>query len=81
MFYGVLCLKKPQYLKKPNNPLWRCFHYTCHIKNLDKQVWAKSVVPDQTAPEGEVWSGSTLLAILSLIFGPLHYGKATLFKF
>ena len=26
--------------------------------------WASSVDPDQTAPKGAVWSGSTLFAIL-----------------
>ena len=29
-----------------------------------KMTYANSAVPDQTAPEGAVWSGSTLFAIL-----------------
>ena len=33
-------------------------------KAFDKMVYAKSVDPDQTSPEGAVWSGSTLFAIL-----------------
>ena len=36
-------------------------------KHLDKQGWANSVDPDQTAPKGAVWSGSTLFAILSVL--------------
>ena len=36
---------------------------------LDKQVWANSADPDQTAPTAVVWSGSTLLAIPSASFG------------
>ena len=38
-------------------------------KFLDRQVWANSADPDQTAPRGAVWSGSTLFAILSASFG------------
>ena len=34
-------------------------------KVWDRQVCANSVDPDQTAPLGAVWSGSTLFAILS----------------
>ena len=37
-------------------------------KCLDRQVWANSVDPDQTAPKGAVWSGSTLFAIVSASF-------------
>ena len=37
-------------------------------KFLDRQVWANSADPDQTAPTGEVWSGSTLFAIPSASF-------------
>ena len=36
-------------------------------KFLDRQVWANSADPDQTAPS--VCSGSALFAILSLLFG------------
>ena len=34
----------------------------------DRQVQANSVDPDQTAPIGAVWSGSTLFAIQSTSF-------------
>ena len=37
-------------------------------KFLDRQVWANSADPDQTAPRGAVWSGSTLFAIPSASF-------------
>ena len=33
---------------------------------MDKSVWVNSVDPNQTAPTGTVWSGSTLFAILSI---------------
>ena len=35
-----------------------------YTKVSDKMACANSVDPDQTAPEGAVWSGFTLLAIL-----------------
>ena len=38
-------------------------------KISDSQVWANSADPDQTAPRGAVWSGSTLFAISSAPFG------------
>ena len=34
-------------------------------KFSDRQVWANSADPDQMAPRGVVWSGSTLFAIPS----------------
>ena len=34
-----------------------------HKQNSDKMTYANSADPDQTAPEGAVWSGSTLFAI------------------
>ena len=37
-------------------------------KFLDRQVRANSADPDQTAPRGAFWSGSTLFAILSTSF-------------
>ena len=46
--------------------------YVCYRnfpKFSDSQVWANSVNPDQTAPRGAVWSGSTLFAIPSASFG------------
>ena len=30
---------------------------------MDRYAWANSADPDQTAPRGAVWSGSTLFAI------------------
>ena len=38
-------------------------------KFSDRQVWANSADPDQTAPRGAGWSGSKLFAILSALFG------------
>ena len=38
-------------------------------KFSDRQVWANSVDPDQTAPIRAVWSGSTLFTIPSASFG------------
>ena len=37
-------------------------------KFSDRQAWANSADPDQTAPRGTVWSGSTLFAIPSASF-------------
>ena len=37
--------------------------YICHTKVSDKKAFANNVDSDQTAPEGEVWSESTLFAI------------------
>ena len=34
-----------------------------YTKVSDKMAYANSLDPDQTAPEGAVWSGSTLFAI------------------
>ena len=47
-------------------------------KFSDRQVWANSIDPDQTAPRGAVLSGSTLFAIL---LDASFSGKATLFTF
>ena len=38
-------------------------------KFSDRFAWANSADPDQTAPRGAVWSGSTLFAIPSASFG------------
>ena len=57
--------------------------YPCNmIKNkkkefLDKQVWAKGVDPDQTAPD----QGLHCLLFRPHLVDALLYGKATLFKF
>ena len=42
----------------PNNPTFS-----------DRYAQANSADPDQTAPSGAVWSGSTLFAIPSALFG------------
>ena len=44
-------------------------NYRNDPKFSDGQVWANSADPDQTAPRGAVWSGSTLFAIPSTSFG------------
>ena len=44
-------------------------------KFSDRQVWADSADPDQTAPRGAVWSGSTLFAIPSASFGCITLTK------
>ena len=44
-------------------------------KFLDIQIWANSADPDQTAPRGAVWSGSTLFAIPSASFGYITLRK------
>ena len=36
----------------------------CHLLVILKVIFANSVDPDQTAPLGAVWSGSTLLACM-----------------
>ena len=41
-------------------------------KVSDKMAYANSVDPDQTAPEGAVWSGSTLFAIPSILRKKMH---------
>ena len=48
-----------------------CFRemYRNDPKFSDRYAWANSADPDQTAPRGAVWSGSTLFAILSASFG------------
>ena len=38
-------------------------------KFSERYAWANSADPDQTAPRGAVWSGSTLFAIPSASFG------------
>ena len=53
-------------------PLWawkQMEKYSNVPKFSDRQVWKNSVDPDQTAPRGAVWSGSTLFAISSASFG------------
>ena len=52
--------------KEKNNENYR---YQNVPKFSDRQIGTNNVDPDQTAPEGAVWSGSTLLAIPSASFG------------
>ena len=48
---------------------WHSYDYHNHPKFSDIYAWANSADPDQTAPRGAVWSGSTLFAIPSASFG------------
>ena len=43
------------------------FRYRIDPKFSDRYAWANSADPDQTAPRGAVWSGSTLFASFGLI--------------
>ena len=47
--------------------IW-CNNYCNDPKFSDRYAWANSADPDQTAPRGAVWSGSTLFAIPSASF-------------
>ena len=42
-----------------------------NTKVTDKMTYANSADPDQSAPEGAVWSGSTLFAIPLSILGSI----------
>ena len=68
-----------QRLTSLNDSFEESFHLIYHNdpKFLDRQVWANSADPDQTAPIGGVWSGSTLFAIPAALL----FGKSILFKF
>ena len=55
------------------------YFYGNFPKFSDRQVWANSVDPDQTAL-GAVWSGSTLFAIPSASFGCIIPRKSHLVK-
>ena len=48
---------------------WIQISYRNDPKFSGRYAWANSADPDQTAPEGAVWSGSTLFAIPSASFG------------
>ena len=45
------------------------YDYRNDHKFSDRYAWENSADPDQTAPRGAVWSGSTLFAIPSALFG------------
>ena len=47
-------------------------------KLSDRQVWANSADPDQTAPWGAIWSGFALFAIPSASFGFITLRKSHL---
>ena len=47
---------------------------------MNKKVWANSVDPDQTAPTGAVWSGSTLFAIQSVLLDTSKDSQTDLVK-
>ena len=52
---------------QPVNPLsanHNYCHLLCHLLVILKVIFANSVDPDQTAPLGAVWSGSTLFAYM-----------------
>ena len=67
-------IRENQFSRRRVN-MFRClcwnFYPTCYgkcpkimnIKMSDKMAYANSAGPDQTAPEGAVWSGSTMFAI------------------
>ena len=46
----------------------------------DKITYSNSIDPDQTAPEGAVWSGSTLFAILLSILRNRNQAKKKLWN-
>ena len=52
------------------------YAYRNYPKFSDRSVWANSADPDRTAPQGAVWSGSSLLAIqyTSFWWNSLRFG-------
>ena len=51
-------------------PITACIkYYRNDPKFSDRYAWANSADPDQSAPRGAVWSGSTLFAIRFASFG------------
>ena len=68
--HGILNNKRKVYaviFTLATNLFWT--NYRNDPKFSDRYSWANSVDPDQTAPRGAVWSGSTLFAIPSVLFG------------
>ena len=63
---AILTLKVP---RKPVSEkvvcLYRLLNILAYFSNLFFCIQANNVDPDQTAPEGAVWSGSTLFAKMS----------------
>ena len=66
LFFQVFSKKKKKKKKKKN----------C-AKHSDKKGWANGVDPDQIAPKGAVWSGSTLFAILSILLETFKENQKT----
>ena len=56
---------------RPQNHLVQTKEYPNDPKFSDRQACPNSLDPDQTAPQGAVWSGSTLFAIMSASFGTI----------
>ena len=54
---------------KKKKPTQRFISYRNDPKFSGTYPWANSADPDQTAPRGAVWSGSTLFAIPSASLG------------
>ena len=87
------CIKDTPRIKLPifNKYLYNTIMYHNVPKFSDRQVWANSADPDQTAPRGAVcadpdqnaprgavWSGSTLFTIPSASFGRITLRKSHL---
>ena len=68
-FQVDLTTKSSDLLDKDGQWKWVDFVYRNFPKFSDRQVWANIADPDQTAPRGAVWSGSTLFAVPSASFG------------
>ena len=49
-------------------------------KYSNRQAWANNVDPDQTAPDGAVWSEFTLFVILPALLDTLPRIQMDLFK-
>ena len=63
--YGIILHKNVK--KKYPYLSYGKYSKNSNTKASDKMTYANSVDPDQTAPEGAVWSGSTLFAIPLII--------------
>ena len=53
------------YTNNSNTIFVHIYAYRNDPKCSDREIWANSADPDQTAPRGAVWSGSALFAIPS----------------
>ena len=90
-FCGLAWQKKPEYRKFPkysdtqkiccnHSKIWTLWLYYSVMSPNDADGMANSVDPDQTAPLGAVWSGSSLFAqaCLSKNLGSLRYSEETI---